>query len=232
MVTIPVQAPYEKHTQNHRSVKRGLTQAERAHKTAIGGGNTVAVEFAARVHHMMVGLLAEASLRKIAWEPGGFNDRERTLLSQERTQLSRWTRAVELGFRRHYAVPVHLDIDANSVGSTVASRYATVIDLLNGDLAEVIEDRNKLAHGQWAWVLNSKETDFVRAAAPPLNYRAIETRSKIVGCLAALIQDLTISEPTFQRDYETHYEEIEKLRTRLAGPDYADLVAQLQARRR
>jgi hypothetical protein len=45
---------YRKHSENTRAVLKGLTQAELAHKAAIRGGQPVAIDFAARVHHLVV----------------------------------------------------------------------------------------------------------------------------------------------------------------------------------
>ena len=97
----------------------------------------------------MVGLLAEAHLRKIVSDPDGFNVKEQKLLSQESGQLDRWLRAVELAFRRHYAVPIHLEITVSTTAAGVPSQHAKLNSLLRNDLGAVIQDRNKLAHGQW-----------------------------------------------------------------------------------
>jgi hypothetical protein len=231
-LALPVGHPYRKHSDNARLVLKGLTQAERAHKAAIGSGQPVSIDFAARVHHMTVGLVAETLLRKLVADPAGFNDRERSLLAQQRSQLDRWKRAVELAFRRHYAIPIHLEIDESSTTSVVATQYSELITLLEGDLSEIIEDRNKIAHGQWAWTLNNKETAFTGVAPPTLNYRAIQARSKLVQEIADLIGDLIVSEPTFVRDYTRRFNRVQNLRSTLPGADYPDLVKVLKASRR
>lgn len=145
----PAGHPFRKHSANLRAVSAGLTQAERAQKAAIRRGDDPGTDFAARMHQLMVGLLAEAHLRKIVSDPDGFNAKEQKLLSQERSQLNRWLRAVELAFRRHYAIPIHLDITVSTTASGVPSQYAKINSLLRNDLDTVIQDRNKLAHGQW-----------------------------------------------------------------------------------
>lgn len=228
---VPASHPYRRHSANARLVLKGLTQAERTHKEAIKSGNNVAIDFAARVHHMMVGLVAEALLRKIVADPAGFNEKEKGLLNRENSQLARWKRAVELAFRRHYAIPIHLDIDQSAGGAAVATQFTTLAQLLEEDLAEIIEDRNKIAHGQWAWLLNSKETAFTSRAPAPPNYRAIEARSKIVRELEEVINDLVVSEQTFVRDFQHHYSAIQGLKADLSGGDYEELVRQLKARR-
>ncbi len=91
----------------------------------------------------MVGMLAEAHLRKIVSDPNGFNAKERRLLSQERSQLDRWLRAVELAFRRHYSIPIHLDITSPTATAVASGQYASLNGLLRNDLKDVIQDRNK-----------------------------------------------------------------------------------------
>lgn len=231
MSKLPKNHPYRRHAENFRTIAGGLTQAERQHKDAIRRGDSAATEFTARIHQLMVGLMAEAAIAKIVADPAGFNEKERELLLREK-QLDRWLRSVELAFRRHYSVPLHLEIDSNTTTRAVAEQYTRIVGLLEGALRVIIADRNKLAHAQWKWKLNFKETTIEGPAPPPLNYRAIERRSRVIVAIAALIHDLVTSEPTFQRDYDAHFDEIIALQDRLEGEDYDDLVTQLRGRRR
>jgi hypothetical protein len=179
----------------------------------------------------MIGLMAESALRKIVANPDGFNDKERALLLKA-TQLDRWLLAVELAFRRHYSVPLHLEIDAGTTNSAIAGQYARVASLLSGELGTLIADRNKIAHAQWTWQLNSKETQITGQTPPTLNYRALERRSKVIVAIAALIDALVVSEPTFQRDYDAHFAEIVANQAGFVGADYPDLVEQLRNRKK
>ena len=232
MPSLPAGHPFRRHSANLRAVSAGLTQAERAHKAAIRRGDAPATDFEARMHQLMVGLLAEAHLRKIVADPGGFNAKERKLLSQEGSQLNRWLRAVELAFRRHYAVPLHLEITLSTTAAGVPTQYAAITNLLSNDLEAVIQDRNKLAHAQWRWLLNSKETAFTGPAEPPLNYLASHRRGVAIRHLAGLIHTLVVSEPTFRRDYTSLYSAITKMQAVINGPDYPAFVINLQSRRR
>jgi hypothetical protein len=227
----PKDHPYRRLSENLRAAERGLTQAERFHKDAIRRNDQPAIEFAARMHQLMVGMSAEAMLRKIITNPAGFNSKERSILLKE-SQLERWLRAVELAFRRHYAVPLHLEIDASTVEKESVGRFEAVNAILEEDLAEVIDGRNKIAHAQWKWLINSRETKVSGSAPEPLNYRAISSRSKAIRAIAALINDLVISEPTFKRDYETRYSEITEAQKGFEGVDYDAYVAALCSRKR
>jgi hypothetical protein len=226
-VKLESQHPYRQLSENLREAVSGLRQAERLHKDAIRRGDQPATEFCRRIHQLMVGLVAEAGLRKIIADPAGFNEKERELLLREK-QLKRWLRTVEFAFRRHNLVPLHLEIDAESVGPLAAGQYAQIVALLEGELEPIISARNKIAHAQWSWLMNNKETAITGPAPPTLNYRSIEHRAKAIGAIVALITDLVVSEPTFRRDYEAHFEEIVGRRARFDGADYPQLVAQLR----
>jgi hypothetical protein len=184
------------------------------------------------MHQLMVGMLAEAYLRKIVSDPDGFNAKEKKLLSQERSQLERWKRVVEFSFRRHYSVPIHLEITETTTGIGIPSQYANIQALLQDDLSEVVQDRNKIAHAQWAWILNYAETNFDKSAAPPLNYLASQRRSVVIKDLARIVYVLVVSEPTFQRDYQSAYQAITATHAVINGADYPQYLAELQARRR
>ena len=229
---ISTEHPFTKHTENLREVKKSLVQIERAHKTAIRGGQSSAIESLARVHMFLVGVLAETTLWHIITDPGGFNNRERELIKRAGSQISRWHAAVEYAFRRHYAVPIH---EAVSTGIPTSSRpqLDTCQRLLDEELRPLIEDRNKLAHGQWRWRLNAKETAFLTAAAPPvLNYRAIWARGHVISGIGDLIGTLVVSAPTFQRDYAQAIRRIDSYRPHLGGSDYNAWVTEIRKKKR
>ena len=156
MAALPSGHPFHKHSENLRAVRVGLIQAERAHKAAIRHGDAAATEFLGRMHQLMIGVLAEAELRKIISDPAGFNSKEQNLLGQERSQLSRSLHTVEMAIRRHYFVPLHIEIDDTNTTTGMTVQYQAIFGILKNDLAIIIEERNKLAHAQWRWLLNSK----------------------------------------------------------------------------
>lgn len=231
MQHLPSTHPFRKHSQNLRAVASGLKQAERLHKDAIRRNDLPGTSFAARMHQMMVGLLAEAHLRKAIADPDGFNDRERELLRASRSQLERWSYAVELAFRRHYSVPLHLTVD-EQLGPPTSEQFLQVQEMLEQDLRVVIEDRNKIAHAQWEWLLNSKEKAFIGPADVPLNYVQTSSRSQAIDLLARLVHVLVVSEPTFQRDYARIMADIKSARQRFAGAEYEEFAATLRSRNR
>ncbi|MFG1952336.1 hypothetical protein [Micromonospora sp. NPDC048830] len=222
---------FERHSENLAAIGRGLTQIERAHKHAIRRNDSAAVETLARLHTLMLGVMAEARLRKIVADPNGFNERERQLIWRVNTQVGRWLEAVELAFRRHYSVLTHLAVDESSLGAPVFARFQEVRGLLSGDLQPVIEDRNKDAHGQWVWRLKSrKENEFQSDRAPlPLNYCAIESRRRVIVVIGELVHLLVVSQPGFDRHYAALMKRLDESRPRLQGAEYPQFVNQLRA---
>ncbi len=209
---------FRQHSRNLKSVEHGLLMAERAHKAAIRRNHQDEIEFHSRMHLLVVGVMAEARLRKILWDPSGFNNRERDLVLSKRSQLERWELAVEYAFRRHYTIPMHLGLDA--VPQPQRDQSARLRSMLGTDLKPVIETRNDVAHGFWEWIMNARETSITAAAPSLLNYLQIHRRSGALAELGGLIYALTISEPTFQRDYDEHLNAIEALSRGFAADDF------------
>jgi hypothetical protein len=226
--SLPADHPFRLHSENLRAARDGLTQAERVHKAAIRRKNDAEIEFAARTHQLLVGIAAEAYLRKIIADPGGFNDNERALLARARSQSERWTMTVEFAFRRHYKVLLHQRVDEGSLPVAIAQQFSSLGHMIETDLDPVIGDRNKIAHAQWRWLLNSKEERFTGAAPAPLNYMQSHRRSQIIDDLAKLVYVLAVSEPTFQRDYDHYFASIADLREGLDGAGYEDFARSLR----
>lgn len=224
---------FTKHSQNLAAVRKSLTQVERGHKQAIRGGDPVALQTSQRLHLLLIGVLAEATLRKIVTDPNGLNSREQAVIWNARSQLDRWLAVVDLATRRHYGVLLHQEIDVTTVSSTAFERYEELQSLLSQDLAPVIEDRNKIAHGQWVWQLKSrKENEFKADQAPTLpNYLTLKSQSDLIVLISELVYVLAVSEKTFDRDYTELGARLAQARQGLDGAAYSDFVSALKARK-
>lgn len=223
---------FRKHSENVSAVRKGLLQIERAHKQAIRTNDAPAIDVFRRLHTLTIGMLAEAMLRKIVTDPNGFNDRERELVWRVRSQMDRWSTVVELAFRRHYSVPIHLALSEAVMPHAAFVRFQDVTFLLSNELAAVIQDRNKTAHAQWIWQLRSGEDDsFKVAPAPdPPNYSVIRGMSDLILLIAQLVYILAVSEPTFAREYADLTAQLDVARSKLDGAAYPEFVQQLRRR--
>lgn len=233
VVNYPISPTFLRHTENLRAVAAALTQLERAHKLAIREHDQPSEHALRKVHTLLLGVYAEARLRKILDDPTGFNDRERGLIWLERSQDRRWVSAVDFAARRHYGVLSHQSLDA-VLPARALQRVESVIDLLGSDLAPIITDRNKLAHGQWVWQLKSRSEDsfLINQASYDYNYVALRARYRLLDAIGQLVNVLCVSEPTFDRDFDSLMRKIDQAKSELDGAGYADLVAQLRKSRK
>jgi hypothetical protein len=233
VIDFPSSPTFRKHAENLRVIVSTLTQVERAHKRAIRDSDS-ASEMAMRVvHTLLLGVFAEAQLRKILEDPSGFNDRERRLIWLEKSQEKRWLAAVDFATRRHYEVMTHQELN-DVVAKDALERVAAVSRLLQGDLAPVITDRNRLAHGQWIHQLKSRSEDsfVVNSTTFDYNFVALRARKRLLDSIARLVNVLAVSGPTFDRDFGGLVVKIDEAKADLDGAGYAAFAAQLRRTKR
>jgi hypothetical protein len=231
MNTFPSSIEFSRHSENLAAILAALTQVERAHKRAIKEGDSPSELAMRRIHALLLGVYAEAALRKIVTDPTGFNQRERLLIWASRSQVDRWLEAVDLAARRHFGVFVHQSLD-EVLQTRDLRRIDDVNGLLGSDLEPVITDRNRLAHGQWVWQLVSgNESKFAaHSTTYDYNYSALRARFKLLESIGRLVNVLCVSEPTFDRDFALLIARISAAKQELDGSRYPALVAQLRRR--
>lgn len=219
---------FSRHSENLAEVVRDMTQIERVHKNAIRASDLPSELALRRVHLLLLAVFAEARLRKIIDDPTGFTDAERHDIWRKTSQEQRWVEAVTLAARRHYGVH---DV-RTELPSPARERILTIINLLRGELAPVITDRNKLAHGQWIWQLKSgSDEDFVGTPRNLLyNYSALVARHAAIENIGRLVHVLCVSEPTFDRDFASIMIAISNALHELDGHGYDQFATELRRR--
>jgi hypothetical protein len=156
------------------------------------------------------------------------------LVLAQSTQLENWQKAVETAFRKQYKVP-SAQLTESTLPFTAFARYSVVSDILDKDLRSVIEIRNKLAHGQWIYPLNSNGTDVEADKFKLLkleNLPALQYKLSLISSIADIIHDLVISLATFERDFDNHYKIITTTRNNLKNRKYSEYVTKLIEKRK
>lgn len=198
---------YAIHVANLKSVNSGRLQIELQIKHALSTGNQPTYQTLLRVYILLAAASAECRLRKLLYEPNGFSDAQRIVILDERSQLDRWKKAVELAFRTRYNRP-RAPISALGIGEIPFYQFQTINSLLDQRLAPVIELRNSLAHGQWVRLLNSDENEISNrqmAAINTENSLSVHFKSKLIDHLSKVIHDLVSGGVAFERDYGRHF---------------------------
>lgn len=108
-------------------------------------------------------------------------------------------------------------------------------DVLSNELRIIIEIRNKLAHGQWVYPLNSEGTAVESDKYELINkenLQSLQQKLNLLKHLASVIHDLVVSQTTFERDFEKHFQGVSQARINLKTKDYDKYKAQLVQRKR
>ena len=194
-----------------RSLRASISQGDEATNSAF-----------MRLYALLLGTWAECRLRKLMYEPQGFIDTERETIQTESTQLKQWQKAVEVAFRRQYKIPKAV-LSADILPNSAYTRYDTLSEMLTSDLGSIIELRNKLAHGQWHYPLNSEGNDIAQEQMDALrieNLLSLQFKKTLLESLSSAIHDLVVSKPTFERDFDNHFRAISETQRNLKNRDY------------
>lgn len=221
----PKDKNFSRHSENLQEIRKSLTELERLHKRTIREGHDGPEHPIRRVHLLMLGVYAEAYLRKILADPTGFSPAERDEIWSKNSQNEQWKHAIKLAKIKHYGEHPPAEAD---------SRLNRATQMVDAQLGTIMTDRNKLAHGQWLHQLKSGENDKFRQTPLPLdyNYTEIFERTKAIRFTADLIHKLCVSEPTFEREFQRLSDKIDECSWTIANPNEQQFKLAEQLRKR
>jgi hypothetical protein len=235
-VALSVEKLYRAHVKNLGSVTAGIQRIERELRSAISRKDDASTKALLNILLLLTGSWAECRLRKLLYEPNGFDDAHRSYILGGRSQIDQWHRSIETGFRRRYGI-AHAQLPS-PLPPTARMLYNELFSAINLDLKPIIEMRNTLAHGQWARPFNSSGDDIVSSMLAALNQEnALSARFKatILECLASVIHDLVSGNHAFERDFDLHFSRLENARRNLQKRDYsawrANMIAKFEVGR-
>ena len=223
---------YQFHTANLCAVSAALDRVAASTRNAIARNVAPEVDVFTRLYATLLGTWAECRLAKLLYHRTAYNDADCQIVRSQSTHLDRWHKVVELAFRKHYAIP-HAALSAHTLTHSANARYATLSALLNDDLRFVITLRNKLAHGQWVYPLNENWDDVAQEQMDALrtnNLLTLNFKKTILDALLNAIADLAMSLPTFERDFDNHYRQIQNAQRDLRTRSFAKYTASLQSK--
>jgi len=224
---------YRFHVANIQSIEIALNHSALAARKAISEKNEPAVKSFVSLNAFLVGAWAENRLRKLLYENNGLSVEKREIILSNSSQIDRWNKLIEIAFREHYGIP-YAPLNEVSLPFSASARYQVLTDILNEDLKGVIEIRNKLAHGQWVYPLNSEETNVEEEKYQQLrneNLPSLQYKKSLLVSLASILHDLVVSLSTFERDFDTNYRKITNTRSNLKNRSYEKYVEQLISKR-
>lgn len=221
---------YHFHVTNLQTIEQAMNRIARSLRETISKGEDAAVRSFVCLYALLLGAWAECRLRKLIYEPQGFDNLERDKIFAIDTQFGQWQTAIEMAFRKQYKIP-RAPLTQNILPHSAFSRYKTLSEMLKDELQPIIELRNKLAHGQWIYLLNSEGDDIAQTQMNKLrveNLLSLQFKRNLITYLSSVIHDLVVSKPTFERDFDNHFRAIIETKRNLLHRNYDDYVEKMR----
>lgn len=114
---------------------------------------------------------------------------------------------------------------------TAFAQYEALEALITNQIKPVIELRNRLAHGQWFYLLSSDEENVsseLMAAIRKENLMSLQFKRDLLEYTSALINDLMVSAVAFDRDFNKHYKLVENTKLNLKNRLYSEYEQMLR----
>lgn len=163
---------------------------------------------------LLLGIWSEARLNKLINEYSEltqsnlFTKLEKKLIKLNKQKIEEWKTIVELAFRKHYNIYMGDELTEDNLGVSNFKRYENILNIIENYLQAIIENRNKLAHGQWVCQLNNNGKLLRTENINELNNEniiSLEKKYQILKFLTQIIHDLMITKSTFERDFTKYY---------------------------
>lgn len=237
--SFPRSAEYSKNSENLAEILRTSTQLDRLHKLAIRRNSQPEIDAMAEAQYLYLGIEAEARLRKIVSDPTGFDDSDRIKVRAPNAQIDRWLRAVDLSFGRHYNAWQLKGLEVDALPETARLKYSSIREMLNVELRPVIQNRNKVAHGQPVWQLKSGSDHDFKSSSARLQYGDywdLKYRRAMLTAIGDVVLTLAVSLPTFERDFNRYLAAFDTARSKVTsnsdGSHYRAFAASLPRAKR
>lgn len=214
---------YKYHVDNLRELESAISYTGRTARSEIATKDPQkGLRSLLRLYSFLVGAWAEARLKKLLYEAGGFNESERNRITKKSTQLEQWQETIDLAFRKHYNV-IRAPLEERSLGVANYARLSALHSILSNELRIIIEIRNKLAHGQWVYPFNNTNTAVEHEKYRLINnenLQSLQFKYSLIKHIANAINDLVVSPVTFERDFEVHFRKLFQTQINLKKKSY------------
>lgn len=217
---------YAEHCKNLIEVENGISRIELDLRRFISMDDVKNEYTYTRILSQLITSWAEVRILKVLHEQNAFTQTEIDGILQKRnvTLQSKWEDSVELAFVKAYSLNSALPI-APQLNAMNQARYNRIMDLIVNDLSLSITLRNRIAHGQWRVALTSNLKSVSTILTQQIaneNIVTLQLKKKILLGLALIINDLSVSPTTFERDFNKHYRLVDENRINLHNRNYSN----------
>ncbi len=227
---------YPQHCENLRLIGSAIKCIERNLRNSISKEEETYINIHTKILSHLINSWAEVRILKLVYENtafkyspeyskyDAFTDAEKREIIKQASLDQRWRMALNISFSKAYKISIK-DIDNIAVSFSARTKYAALLEILRSDLLGSSELRNRIAHGQWKYALNSNLLSINTDLTGKLNVENIvklQLKLKMFKSLAQIIHDLAVSKPTFERDFDKNFRKIEEQKRNFHNRKYGD----------
>ena len=174
-------------------------------KESIRKNEKVKVDTFTRLLAHLVSSWIEVRVLKLIYEPNAFSDDQIKEILKTNVLNERWKKALLFSYSKSFKITDPATIQDK--------RYEYLADLISQDFLESNQVRNRLAHGQWRFAFNKDltaiNTDLTKIIEEE-NIMKLQIKMNIFKDIAQIIHDLTVSKPTFERDFNAYFNRVKE----------------------
>lgn len=209
---------YGYHSANLREVTQGFTEVMDLAMDALAKDRTSSLKALTSVCVFLLSAKVEARFYKLLYEPpvpDEFRAQVNAAPPNNPSLEKKWTRTIELAFAVYHDVSG--DFASSTAPTEAKAQYRVHLDGL-ACLVPIFGLRNKVAHGQWAYALNSAGTALNSGTTSALaaeNLLTITHKDRLAGAIVDGINDLVVSRKTHDRDLSKHQQRLQNAQREL-----------------
>lgn len=215
-------------------LEKAITTVQRTLRNYISANERVNVDIYTKILSHLINSWAEVRVLKLVYESRAFNDQQKKDILACGGARERWQKALDFAFCKAFNVN-QSNIDSPIVDYTARSRRLALLDIINEDLLESNQLRNRIAHGQWKYAFSEDLLSVNGALTHRLrkeNIVKLQMKLAMFKSLAQIIHDLAVSKPTFERDFDVNYRRIENQKRNFHNRKYEDYKQKMLVKRR
>lgn len=201
---------YKAASDNVRELKKNAKTLNKMINLAIKNNNTQELDTLTKLYLLLFSTYAEASFLKLINTPHGFSKTEIESINQMRNLENKWKRCIE----------ICLDKLRNNINKgDIQNKNKRLEKLVEVNIIENSQIRNKIAHGQWHTCFNNSNTRISEENTTKLkniDVVKISLHFEIYVKIQQCIEDIIESPKTHYRDYYVSMEEIERIENVIA----------------
>ena len=225
---------YKQHCENLRMIENAIESVQRTLREYISKDEETNIYVYTKILSHLINSWAEVRVLKLVYEQNAFSDSEKNKIIKCDGSKEKWVMALDIAFSKRYNVSVK-KINSVTTPITARTRHKMLLELINDDLLESNQLRNRIAHGQWKYAFNSDLLGINKGLTKALsqeNIVKLQLKLRMFKSLAQIIQDLAVSKPTFERDFDNNFRKIEEQKRNFHNRNYEDYREKMISKRK